>query len=108
MFAQETVSRFRSADLHRQTYEKVIRPTADWVREFRKREGRFPTTDEMEAHTKAFPQSAYTWVGIYDTPPAWVGHRWQAGVDFILIGRVADWNLYYHSWDGKESKYWTD
>jgi hypothetical protein len=104
---QEAKSRVRYADVNRREFETVIRPAAKWVREFRNREGRLPTEEELNAQVKTL-STGTRWVGIFDTAPAWIHHRWQPGTDFILIGNTGEWNLYFHSWDNKEVKIWTD
>ena len=110
LWAQELRSRFRYAGVNQQTFETVIRPAAQWVREFRKHEGRFPNEDELNAHAKTLSKTA-RWIGIYDSvdsAPTAINDHWQSGIDFVLIANTGEWNLYYHSWNDEERMYWTD
>ena len=107
-YAKHAKSVITNQARRQEVYETVIRPSAEWVRVFRLREGRLPTKEEVETFAKSRPEFGNRWVGIYDTQPVWVQRQWRPGVDFMICAHVADWNLFYNSWDGKERKQWTD
>ena len=102
-WASETWSRITHRSQHHRTYETVLRPTADWVRTFQKREGRLPKDKEVQSYAETrFPDLA---VGVFSPR---FGKSARADVDFEIYVHIDDWNLYYDSWDGQEWNEWTD
>lgn len=95
--------------LREQTYRKVVRPSVNWVQEFRTTEGRLPTRGEVKAF--ALTNTPHYSVILYDSKPNWknlASYNWRKGVDFMICVPVDEWNLYCNSWNGREWRAWTD
>jgi hypothetical protein len=102
----EQVSHWNNRKLIKRYFEERMVPSAAWVEEFKSRQHRLPTDDEIKAFcVEKFGRDE---VGIYREAPPWE-HSWGAqGRDFMLCSSIPEWNLYYYSWNGKTTALWTD
>jgi hypothetical protein len=95
-----------SRSLRESTFETVVRPGAQWVKDFRTQNGRHPTNDELARFAGTNNLRYRLW--LYDSPLQWdevAYHSWREG-DFVLSASTEEWNLYYNSWDQKEWSFW--
>lgn len=101
-------SAVRLSSIEKRVYEKMIRPTAKWVRTFHEQEGRLPSEQEIKAFIQSHPEFESVALGVSTNSMGSMDHLWRPGRDFVVWADVGDWNLYYNSWDGREWKEWTD
>lgn len=92
---QEATSGLRQRDYHNELFQEMVRPTSEWVRDFRAREGRLPKPEEISNHTtkKAWLVS----LGIYDASIPWVRELGCPDNEFIVWLHSSDWALYHQS-----------
>ena len=106
LFYTEWRSERSQRGLHERTYQNLIRPTARWVTDFAKQNGRLPNEAEIN-HGNIIKYPDYAWVTIQVKPNP--GEAWGVvGVDFVLSVDNADWRLFYSSWNKSEFKVWLD
>lgn len=101
----EKASEKRQSALHAQIFKDVIRPTAQWVKSFCTAHGTLPTQAELDTYaSNSFGGSCIT---IFTNASEGEAKWKNPGVDFELYVHAPGWNLFYQSWDDKETKYWT-
>ncbi len=103
VFADMEISAIQQSSLHRKTYDTVLHPMCEWVREFRAKKGRMPTNEEASEYSVNHYHGQFVRV----EPPE-RGTSGQVGTDFMVSLTVNDWVLHYQAWDGREWKAWTD
>lgn len=103
MEIREKASEKSQSALHVQLFKDVIRPAAQWVKSFRATRGRLPSETELAAYSSNYLNGTY--IAIFITPDT-QAKRWNPGVDFELCVFAPDWNLFYQSWDDKETRHW--
>lgn len=101
---KERASEKNQKDYHAQLFKEVIRPAAQWVKTFRATQERLPTAAELVTYSSNYLNGTY--IAIFTNTPDAQVKRWNPSVDFELCVFAPDWNLFYRSWDGKESKHW--
>jgi hypothetical protein len=105
-FSQESQSNRGQQNVHARTFERVLRPAAEWVRSFHRDNERLPS--QAELNDSASNHGWSNMILIYTNAAAGEASWTKPGTDFVLCVHISDWNLYYQSWDAKEFKYWTD
>lgn len=102
---REKASEKRQRALHAQLFKDVIRPTAQWVKMFRAAQGTLPSQAELDTYaSNSFGGSC---IVIFTNASKGTAKWWNPGVDFELYVHAPGWNLFYQSWDDKETKHWT-
>lgn len=87
-------------------YRDRVMPAAAFVRDFVAREQRLPNDTEMDSFNRE--TAGHGWVTIHRERPPWIEQWGVPGRDFIVRSGVAEWNVFYCSWDARRFEVWTD
>lgn len=107
-YENEWRSRRRHAVEIEQAFNERLLPAAAFIRTFSNREHRLPTNEEMEQTgwqigSIGGGRGRGKGITVYRDRPNF-GRNGVEGRDFLLFTDISGWNLYYSSWDNKQTE----
>lgn len=80
---QEFCAEIRDRSSNQRAYETLVRPSVQWIRDFRKIRERFPTRDELAVYATT-NGTIYSLI-FFDSPQDWQSSWGDLGVDFMVL-----------------------